>query len=88
MNKHESFLNECSNRIDEQAENQDLLGAKNVFVKESILSQYSYNFSWLGRPIINYPQDIVAVHELIWKVKPDLIIEAGLAHGGSPLLMD
>ena len=44
MNKPESFLNECSNRIDEQAENQDLLGAKNAFVKESILSQYPYNF--------------------------------------------
>ena len=70
----------------EQAENQDLLGAKNAFVKESIHSQYSYNFSWLGRPIINYPLDIVAVQELIWKVKPDLIIETGIAHGGSLLL--
>lgn len=64
MNKPESFLNECSNRIDEQAENQDLLEAKNAFVKESILSKYSYNFSWLGRPIINDPQDLLSASML------------------------
>ena len=45
--------------------------------------KYSYNFFWQGRPIIQYPQDIVALQELIWQVKPDLIIEAGIAHGGS-----
>ena len=47
---------------------------------------YSYNFSWLGRPIIQYPQDIVGMQELIWKVKPDLVIEMGIAHGGSLIL--
>jgi cephalosporin hydroxylase len=45
--------------------------------------EYSYHFSWLGRPIIQYPQDIVALQEIIWKVKPDLIIETGIACGGS-----
>ena len=45
--------------------------------------EYSYHFSWLGRPIIQFPQDIIAVQELIWKVKPDLIIETGIARGGS-----
>ena len=45
--------------------------------------RYSYNFKWMGRPIIQYPQDIVAVQELIWDIKPDLIIETGVAHGGS-----
>lgn len=44
---------------------------------------YSYNFNWLGRPIIQYPPDIVAMQELIWSIKPDLIIETGIAHGGS-----
>lgn len=44
---------------------------------------YSYNYSWLGRPVIQYPQDMMAMQELIWKVKPDLIIETGIAHGGS-----
>lgn len=45
--------------------------------------KYSYNFSWLGRPIIQYPQDMIAMQEIIWKVNPDLIIETGVAHGGS-----
>jgi len=45
--------------------------------------KYPYNFSWLGRPIIQYPQDMVAMQELIWSIKPDLIIETGIAHGGS-----
>jgi cephalosporin hydroxylase len=53
------------------------------FLAESVTSEYSYNFEWLSRPIIQYPQDIVATQEIIWKVKPDLIIEAGIAHGGS-----
>ncbi len=45
--------------------------------------EYSYHFSWMGRPIIQYPQDIIAMQEIIWSVKPDLIIETGIAHGGS-----
>jgi len=45
--------------------------------------KYSYNFSWMGRPIIQYPQDMIAMQEIIWEVKPDLIIETGIAHGGS-----
>ena len=53
------------------------------FMNESIGFRYSYNFKWMGRPIIQYPQDIVAVQELIWDIKPDLIIETGVAHGGS-----
>ncbi len=44
---------------------------------------YTYNYSWLGRPIIKYPNDIVVMQEIIWSVKPDLIIETGIAHGGS-----
>ena len=53
------------------------------FLVESATSEYSYNFEWLSRPIIQYPQDIVATQEIIWEVKPDLIIETGIAHGGS-----
>lgn len=47
---------------------------------------YPYNFSWLGRPIIQFPQDMIAMQELIWEVKPDLIIETGIAHGGSLIM--
>lgn len=56
------------------------------FLAESVKTNYSYNFEWLSRPIIQYPQDIVATQEIIWKVKPDLIIETGIAHGGSLVL--
>ena len=54
-----------------------------TFLRDSINEKYSYNFSWMGRPIIQYPQDLIAVQEIIWEVKPDLIIETGVAHGGS-----
>jgi cephalosporin hydroxylase len=54
-----------------------------TFLRDSINEKYSYNFTWMGRPIIQYPQDIIAVQELIWDIKPDLIIETGVAHGGS-----
>lgn len=55
----------------------------NNFMNESMKFKYSYKFDWLSRPIIQYPQDIMAMQEIIWKVKPDLIIETGIAHGGS-----
>ena len=53
------------------------------FMIESVKNKYSYNFSWLSRPIIQYPQDIINIQELIWDLKPDCIIETGIAHGGS-----
>ncbi len=56
------------------------------FFMDSVLVKYSHNFEWLGRPIIQYPQDMVAMQELIWEIKPDLIIETGIAHGGSLIM--
>lgn len=53
------------------------------WIRDSAKHNYSYNFTWMGRPIIQYPQDIVAMQELIWQIKPDLVIETGIAHGGS-----
>ena len=64
----------------------DLKKLAGQFLTESAKQNYSYNFEWLSRPIIQYPQDIVATQEIIWKVKPDLIIETGIAHGGSLVL--
>lgn len=66
--------------------NSDLRKATNAFMNASTPAKYSYNFQWLGRPIIQYPQDIVAVQEIIFQVKPNLIIETGIAHGGSLVL--
>jgi cephalosporin hydroxylase len=45
--------------------------------------EYSYHFTWLGRPIIQFPEDMLVLQEIIWKVAPDVIIETGIAHGGS-----
>jgi len=56
------------------------------WTRESLLRKYVYNFTWLGRPIIQAPQDIVAIQEIIWSTKPDLIVETGIAHGGSLIL--
>lgn len=81
-----AFNEEQEARINENGNNRELKDNADAFTKASIAAMYSYNFSWLGRPIIQYPQDIVAMQELIWQVKPDLIIEAGIAHGGSLIL--
>jgi cephalosporin hydroxylase len=56
------------------------------WLQASMRRRYVYNFDWLGRPIIQYPQDIVAMQELVWSTRPDLIIETGIAHGGSLVL--
>jgi cephalosporin hydroxylase len=44
---------------------------------------YTYNFTWLGRPVIQFPQDLAALQEIIWDTRPNLIVETGIAHGGS-----
>jgi cephalosporin hydroxylase len=86
MNKLEEFTAECEERISQQADNDELQRAARLFLLETIKSKYSYNFSWLSRPVIQYPQDIVSLQELIWKERPDLIVETGIAHGGSLIL--
>lgn len=53
------------------------------WIDASARYKYTYNFTWLGRPIIQFPQDMVAVQEIIWKTRPDLVVETGIAHGGS-----
>ena len=79
----EQFQEEKKKRIETNSANTELLNATRLFNIASNKAQYSYNFSWMGRPIIQYPQDIIAMQEIIWDIKPDLIIETGIAHGGS-----
>jgi cephalosporin hydroxylase len=81
-----NFFNEIKDRVSTNGLNKELLAATQTFNVSSLKAQYSYNFTSLGRPIIQYPQDMVAMQELIWKVKPDLIIETGIAHGGSLIM--
>jgi cephalosporin hydroxylase len=82
-NPIEQFKEEREDRVVSNAANEELLNAASAFNLESNKAQYSYNFSWMGRPIIQYPQDMLAMQEIIWKLQPDLIIETGIAHGGS-----
>jgi cephalosporin hydroxylase len=77
------FQKEVIERVSANGSNVDMIGAGQQFMLATTTTKYSYNFAWLGRPIIQYPQDMVAMQELIWQIKPDLIIETGIAHGGS-----
>tara|TARA_B100001175_G_scaffold78875_1_gene65920 strand:- start:22 stop:504 length:483 start_codon:yes stop_codon:yes gene_type:complete len=86
MNEIKKFEQKRESLINANSENKNLQNAAEIFLTESADVDYSYNFSWLGRPIIQYPQDIVAIQEIIWEVKPDMIIETGIAHGGSLIL--
>lgn len=83
MNEIEKFKKEKENNILLQGSNENLKNAADAFMRDSINTRYSYNFTWLGRPIIQYPQDMISMQEIIWDIKPDLIIETGIAHGGS-----
>lgn len=73
-------------RIKEFGEDDRFNSMSRDWLEEAMRKSYAYNFTWLGRPIIQTPMDIVAMQELIWKVAPDLIIETGIAHGGSIIL--
>jgi len=77
------FQKEMADRVSAISNDRALSETAAAFMRASTGPKYSYNFSWQGRPIIQYPQDMVAMQELIWEVKPDLIIETGIAHGGS-----
>lgn len=86
MNLQDQFKQECSSEIALMAGDNDLNKISSQWLALANAKKYSYHFEWQGRPIIQYPQDIVALQELIWNVKPDLIIETGIAHGGSLIL--
>jgi len=83
MNPIEQFNQEKKTNIDHQGMDEKLKEVSLKFVVDSARNKYTYNFSWMGRPIIAFPQDMIAMQELIWQIKPDLIIETGVAHGGS-----
>lgn len=83
MNEVENFYTEVQKNIQKLGRDSALQGLSNIWIRETARYKYSYNFTWLGRPIIQFPQDIMAMQEIIWQIKPDLIIETGIAHGGS-----
>ena len=80
---HESFQKEVLSNINKIGLNDALKRDSIEWIVNTAPFKYAYNFSWLGRPAIQFPNDAWAMQELIWKIKPDLIIETGIAHGGS-----
>jgi cephalosporin hydroxylase len=83
MSTPDSFLIEREANIEAQGKDSAVRSLARKMLFDTAQYKYSYNFSWLGRPIIQIPQDMIAMQEIIWEVKPDLIIETGIAHGGS-----
>ena len=81
----EIFNKESSKNIKAMGNDVEFEKLNQKWVVSSIYHKYSYNFTWLGLPIVQYPQDIMAMQEIIWTVKPDVIIETGVARGGSIL---
>lgn len=82
----DTFKDEVARNVEAQGRDEDLRALSLAWILKSAEHNYSYNFRVLGRPIVQYPQDMVAMQELIWEIKPDLVIETGIAHGGSLIL--
>lgn len=81
--ENEQFASAKRENIASLGADNDLQSSSRAWQVEAAEHNYIYNFSWLGRPIIQLPQDVFAMQELIWSIQPDLIIETGIAHGGS-----
>jgi cephalosporin hydroxylase len=82
----QQFADERRAQIADYQRDAEFTAQSQVWLEASMRKRYVYNFDWLGRPIIQYPQDMAAVQELVWITRPDLIIETGIAHGGSLIL--
>ncbi len=83
LNPIEQYCQERDERIESYKQNKPLKKSADDFIKELAYARYTSNFTWLGRPVIQMPQDLFAMQEIIWAIKPDFIIETGIAHGGS-----
>jgi cephalosporin hydroxylase len=83
MSDASSFAAEVRRNIEHLKLDEDVQALSRIWLRETLAAKYSYNFNWLGRPIIQFPQDMIALQEIIWTTRPDLIVETGIAHGGS-----
>jgi cephalosporin hydroxylase len=86
MDPLQAFAAEVKDNIGRLRAADDIQDRSRQWIRDTAPYRYTYNFTWLGRPIIQFPQDIVAVQELIWSTRPDVIVETGVAHGGSLIL--
>jgi cephalosporin hydroxylase len=83
MSEAERFRAEVDANVRSLGADTDIQALSRIWVREIARHKYAYNYTWMGRPIIQFPQDMIAMQEIVWDTKPDLIIETGIAHGGS-----
>lgn len=83
MNEIDKFQAEVAGNIAGLKKDTDVQALSRIWLREITRHKYAYNFNYMGRPLIQFPQDMIAVQELIWRIRPDLIVETGVAHGGS-----
>ena len=83
MSEALKFREEVRGNVAAMSQDAALADLSKDWIQQSLTHKYPYSFTWLGRPVIQFPQDMVAMQEIIWSTKPDLIIETGIAHGGS-----
>lgn len=83
MNPIEQFFRERNSDIEAMGRDPELRRKSLDWMVHADRYKYTYNFTWLGRPIIKFPGDMVAQQEIMWRIRPDLVIETGIAHGGS-----
>ncbi len=81
--EHEAFRSACRAEVAAQAADRELRALSSAWLVRASERRYSYHFRACGLPIIQFPQDIVALQELLWEVQPDLVVETGVARGGS-----
>ena len=83
MHPNDQFRQEVRDNIEGLKQDVRLRKSSTDWIGDVSPHRYAYNFRWMGRPIIQFPQDMIAMQEILWDVRPDLIVETGIAHGGS-----
>src|ERR1051326_6549739 len=81
MDPIREFKEERENAIREMGQDSELRKRSIEWMLHADKYKYTYNFTWMGRPIIKFPNDILVLQEIIWKIRPDVIVETGIAHG-------
>lgn len=85
MHPNGQYKQDMRHQIEGLKADRDVQALSRLWLRKTFPHRYVYNFKWMGRPIIHFPQDMMTMQEILWIVKPDLVIEAGIAHGGSIL---
>jgi cephalosporin hydroxylase len=83
MDDSEEFERQVRERVEQNLDDAELRAASSTWIRAADRAKYEYNFSWLGLPVIQYPQDLLAMQQLIWELRPRAVVETGVARGGS-----